>query len=56
MPQQPQQPQRRRRRPQGVQPEPQESEPNHIVIAEDGETPEWLVSAGSVSGAASRRA
>ena len=56
MTQQPQQPQRRRRRPQGVQPEPQESEPNHIVIAEDGETPEWLVSAGSVSGAASRRA
>ncbi len=52
----PQQPERRRRRPQIVPPEPQESEPNRIVIAEDGEAPEWLVSAGNVSGAASRRA
>ena len=56
MPQQPQQPERRRRRPQPVPPELQESEPNRIVIAEDGDTPEWLVSAGNVSGAASRRA
>ena len=40
MPQQPQQPERRRRRPQPVPPELQESEPNRIVIAEDGDTPE----------------
>ena len=52
----PQQPERRRRRPQSIPPEPQADEPNRIVIAEDGDTPEWLVSAGNVSGAASRRA
>ena len=52
----PQEPQRRRRRPQASQPAQEESEPKRIVIAGDGEQPEWLVSAGSVSGAASRRA
>ena len=52
----PEQPVRRRRRPQSVQPVPEESAPKKIVIAEDADTPEWMVSAGEVSGAASRRA
>lgn len=50
-----QNPPRRRRRPQVVEPLPEEEEPHRIVISDEGDEPEWLVSAGKVSGAASRR-
>ncbi|MDO5377602.1 MAG: VanW family protein [Clostridia bacterium] len=48
-------PPRRRRRPQGVVVPPEEEEPHRIVIGDEGDEPEWLVSAGKISGAASRR-
>ena len=45
---------RRRRRPQNPVQEPET--PHRIVVDSDLDEPDWLVSAGDVSGAASRRA
>lgn len=53
-----QRPPHRRRNPQAIPqiPEEQETiEPHRIVIGQEDETPDWMVSAGQVSGAASRR-
>ncbi len=50
-----QNPPRHRRRPQVIQLPPEEEEPHRIVISDEEEEPEWLVSAGKTSGAASRR-
>ena len=48
----------RRRRPQAISPIPDEekpAEPSHRIVAADEDTPDWMVSASRVSGAAERR-
>ena len=48
----------RRRRPQAIPPIPDEeipAEPSHRIVAADEDTPDWMVSASRVSGAAERR-
>ena len=49
-------PQRRRRRAQPVSaPDEQAAEPMRIIVGNERDEPEWMVSAGRISGAASRR-